>query len=113
MVPEGVLKRWTQGQQSAKRCSRLPRSLGDPAPAEVDWNKAGSGCLVIDHSVPAGLGKKWEILGEAKALLFAQPGRGRTDARFLKIYKYVCCDLRHKDASTHNFFNHSQFSLES
>lgn len=23
LVPEGVLKRWTQGQQSAKRCSRL------------------------------------------------------------------------------------------
>lgn len=71
------------------------------------------GCLVIDHGVPVGLGKKRDILGEAKALLFAQPGRGKTDARCFKSYKYVCCDLSHKDASTHNFFNHSQFPLKS
>lgn len=86
------------------------RSLGDPAPAEVDWNKPSCrapGCLVIDHGASVGLvkkKKKKDILGEGKALLFTQPERGRTDARCLKSYKYACSDLSHKDASTHNFF---------
>lgn len=82
------------------------RSLGDPAPAEVDWNKPSCrapGCLVIDHGASVGLRKQKDILGEAKALLFTQPRRGRTDAQCLKSYKYVCWDLSHKDASTHNF----------
>lgn len=37
------------------------RSLGDPAPAEVDWNKPSCrapGCLVIDHGASVGLVKK-------------------------------------------------------
>lgn len=85
------------------------QSLGDPAPAEVDWNKPSCrapGCLVMDHGASVGLVKKKDILGEAKALLFTQPASGRTDARCLKSYKYLCCGLSHEDASTHIFFNH-------
>lgn len=119
LVPEGVLKRWTQGQQSAKRCSRLP---------PIPWRSRSRWSWLEQAELPGSRRpchwprcicwtckkkKKKDILGEAKALLFTQPGRGRTDAQCLKSYKYARSDLSHKDASTHNFFNHSPFPLES
>lgn len=100
---------WKGGLKVSKVLNAVPDSrwsLGDPAPAEVDWNEPSCqapGCLVIDHRASVGLRKQKDILGEAKALLFTQPPRGRTDARCLKSYKYVFRDLSHKDASTHNF----------